>query len=391
MTEGVTIYLLLWLLYLSECFIWASKRSLAFVSRWNKQWHLRVPSSFVATFKGGAVLLNPLWPGTRVVLGSLSPISVSPDGICAFNAQSFFDAGRPLHTPHHFAFEDIKSCSRQDRCVLINTVPFVECVDVAESQQIADLINQAVRISGAQRQQLIGKFLACRFDQREALRRFAAMSNRLRSLEVLCWVFFPWLFIVVPLLAFRYGLEQVIIPTAILMIGFAVAIAWLVWYQHKALWPSLSNERWSSVAKIIFCPPGAIRAVGDLTANFPMAWDPLVVSALLPRDERERFALAYLRDLYFPIKDGLEGPAKEVVDWHRAELLKQATAYVKTQTDLSLDAISIPPVFETGCQSYCPRCQSQFTTELGNCTGCDGVHLLGPSPAVSLGSAKAPL
>jgi hypothetical protein len=391
MTEGVTIYLLLWLLYLSECFIWASKRSLAFVSGWNKQWHLRVPSSFIATIKRGAVLLNPLWPGTRVVLGSLTPISISPEGICAFNAQSFFDAGRPLQTPHYLAFEDIKSCAIQERSVLINAAPFVECANIAESQQIAELINQAVRTSGSQRQQLIGKFLVRRFDQREALSSFAAMSDGLHSLEILCLVFFPLLFILAPLMAFHYGLEAVIIPTAIGMIGFAVSIAWLVWYRHKALWPSLSNERWSSVLKIIFSPPGAIRAVGDLTANFSMACDPLVVSALLPRDDRERFALAYLRDLHFPIKDGLEGPVKEVVDWYRAELLKQAMTYVKTQTDLRFDSISIPPVFETDCQSYCPRCQSQFTTEVGDCPGCDGVHLLRVNPAISLQSAKAPL
>jgi len=391
MTEGVTIYLLLWLLYLSECFIWIRKRSLAFVSGWNKQWHLRVPSSFIATSKSGAVLLNPLWPGTRVVLGSLSPISISPDGICAFNAQSFFDAGRPLQTPHHFPFEDIKSCTRHDRCVVINTAPFIECVDIDEAQQTVDLINQAAQIPGPQRQQLIGKFLARRFDPRETPDSFAAMSKRLRSLEALCSIFFPLLFLVAPLTAFRYGLEEVIIPTALLMIGFAVAIAWLVWYQHKALWPSLSNERWSSVAKIIFCPPGAIRAVGDLTTHFPTACDPLVVSAVLSPDERERFVSAYLRDLHFPIKDGLEGAAKEVVDWYRAELLKQATTYVKTQTGLRLDFISAPPVFETGCQSYCPRCQSQFTNEAGDCSGCDGVHLLGPGPGISLESAKASL
>jgi hypothetical protein len=217
------------------------------------------------------------------------------------------------------------------------------------------------------------------------------MLNELRSLEILCSVFFPLLFILAPLMAFHYGLEAVIIPTAILMIGFAVAIASLVWYRHKALWPSLPNERWSSVLKIIFCPPGAIRAFTDLTANFPMTCDPLVVSALLPRDDRERFALAYLRDLHFPIKDGLEGPVKEVVDWYRTELLKQAMTYVKTQTDLRLDSMTAPPVLETGCQSYCPRCQSQFTTEAGDCPGCDGVHLLRANPAISLQSAKAPL
>jgi hypothetical protein len=391
MTEGITIYLLLWLLYLSECLIWVGKRSIAFVSPWGKQWHVRVPSSFIATFKRGAALLNPLFPGTRVVVGSLSPISISPDGICAFNAQSFFDAGRPAQTSDHFAFEDVKSCANQDRWVLINTAPFIECANNVESRQIADLIQHAVRIPKSQRQQLIGKFLADRFDQRDALESFAALSKRLRSLEILCAAFFPLLFIVAPLMAFHYGLEEVIIPAAIMMIAFAGAIAWLVWNQHKSLWPSLSNERWSSVAKIIFCPPGAIRAVGDFTAHFPMIYDPLVVSALLPRGERERFAGAYLRDLHFPIRDGLAGAAKEVVEWFRAELLHQATTYAKTQTDLRLDSVSAPPVFETGCRSYCPRCHSQFTTEVGECSGCDGVSLLQLRPAVSLEPAQATL
>jgi hypothetical protein len=390
MTEGVSIYLLLWLLYLSECFIWVSKRSLAFVSPWNKQWRLRLPSSFIAGFKNGAVPLNPWFPGTRVVVGSLSPISISPDGICAFNAQSFFDAGRPVQTPHHFAFDDIKSCTSQDRAVLINSAPFVECDNVAEARQIAHLIRQAERIPRSQRQRLIGKFLADRFDPREALESFAAMSKRLRPLEILCTAFFPLLFILAPLMAFRYGLEELIIPAAIMMIAFAGAIAWLVWNQHQSP-RSLSNERWSSVAKIILCPPGAIRAVGDLTAHFPMACDPLVLSALLPCDARVRFAAAYLRDLHFPIKDGLEGPAKAVVDWYRAELLQQATKYAKTQTDLTLESNSAPPVFETGCRSYCPRCRSQFTMEAGECSGCDGVSLVQLRPAVSLEPAQATL
>jgi hypothetical protein len=391
MTEGLTIYLLLWLLYFSECFIWVSKRSLALVSPWNGQWRLRLPSSFIAGFKNGAVPLNPWFPGTRAVVGSLSPISISPYGICAFNAQSFFDAGRPVQTPHHFAFDEIASCASQDRSVLINTAPFVECASVAEARQIAGEINQTAQAPELQRQQLIGKFLAARFDQREALDRFAAMSERLRPLEILCSVFFPLLFIGAPLAAFYYGLEEVIIPTAIVMLGFAGAIASIVWSQHKALWPALSHERWASVAKIIFCPPGAIRAVGDLTANFPIACDPLVLSALLPRDEREKFAGAYLRDLQFPIKHGLEGAAQAVVEWYRVELLKQAAAYAKTQTDLRLVALAAAPAFETGCRSYCPRCRSQFTTEAGECPGCDGVSLLQLRAAVLLEPAQATL
>src|SRR5262249_15192088 len=159
-------------------------------------------------------------------------ISISPKGICAFNAQSFFDAGRPLQNPHYVAFEEIKSCAIQDRSVLINTAPSIEGANVPEAQQIADLVNQAMGIRSSERQQLIGKFLVRRFDSPEALDLFAAMSNGLRSLEILCSVFFPVLFILAPLMAFRYGVEEIIIPTATVMIGFAVTIACIVWRRH---------------------------------------------------------------------------------------------------------------------------------------------------------------
>ena len=379
MSEGVTIYLLLWLLYLSECFIWVSKRSVAFVSPWKKQWRVRVPSSFLATSTGGAVLLNPLFPATRVVVGSILPVSISPDGICAFNAQSSFDTGRPWQTPHHFVFEDIKCCSREDRLILVNKAPFVECANLAESQQIEALINQATRTPASQRQRLIRQFLAARFAHRDALGALAKALPRLRSLEILCSLVFPLLFILAPMMALHYGLEEIIIPTASLMIGFAVVIAWLFWYQHKTLWPSFSGERFSTLAKIIFCPPGALRAVGHLTANLLSACDIIVIASLLPHDERKRFISAYLRDLHFPLKDGLEGPAKEVADWYRAEVLNEVTEYMKTQSDVRPESILAPPVLETGCYSYCPRCQSQFTMRKGECSDCDGVRLLSSS------------
>ena len=383
MTEGVTIYVLLWLLYLSECFIWLNKRGVAFVTRWNKKWQLGTPSSFIATYKGGAVLLNPLHPGTRVAVSSLSPVSISPDGICAFNAQSLFDVGRPAQTPHYFSFEEIKNCVSHDRGVLINRTPFMECTNITEAQQTANLINQMLRVPSARRQQIVDKFLAQRFEQCQALNTFATMSNGLRTLEILCSLFFPLLFIGSPIMAVRYGLAPIIIPTAFLMLAFAVTVACAAWRHHKAHAPARSIERWSSILKIVFCPPGAIRTVGDLTANFPMTCDPLVLSVLLSNEERQRFVLAYLRDLHFPIKDALEGPAKKAVDWYRAKLLKHATEYIKTQNGLRLDAMMAPPVFETGCQSYCPRCRSQFTMNASDCSVCDGVRLLRPNAALS--------
>lgn len=376
MNEGATLYLLLWLLYLSECFIWVRKQSVAFVSPWHKQWSVVAASSFLANSRGGALLLNPFFPATRVLVCSLSPVSISPGGICAFNGQSFLDRARPVQNPHYFAFDEIQSCTRNDRRIMVNKVAFADCADLAESQRLEVLINKAVHTAAAQRQLIVRQFIVQRFAKAEALDVLGKALAQLRSLEILCSIFFPLLFILVPVLALRYSLEEVIIPAAILMIGFAVAIASLFYYHHKSLWPASSAERFSIVAKIILCPPGAIRAVGHFTANIVSAYDPVVIASLLPPDEMKRFISAYVRDLQFSLKDELDAPAKEIAQWYRAEISSQVMDYVKTRTKLRPEMILAPPILETGCNSYCPRCHSQFTTSDGECSDCDGVRLI---------------
>ena len=54
MSEGYALFLLLCLLYLSECFVFIRKRSIAFVSPWCGRWKLAVPSVFLSGSRGSA-------------------------------------------------------------------------------------------------------------------------------------------------------------------------------------------------------------------------------------------------------------------------------------------------------------------------------------------------
>ena len=376
MSEGASLYLLLWLLYLSECFIWIRKQGVAFVSPWSTGWRADVGSSFLANSRGGALLLNPLFPSNRVLVCCLSPVSISPDGICAFNAQSFYGGVGSGQTTLYFAFDDIKTCSREDRRILVNNVIFVDCSDLTESQRLEKLINQALLAPATQRQHIVQQFIAQRFAKTAAFDILENVWNRLRSLEVLCVMFFLLLFMIAPVMALRFGVELVLIPMGILMLVFAVGIASLFYHQHKLICPWSSSDRLSATVKMILCPPAAIRAVGNLTANIVSSYDPIVIASLLSPLDLKRFISTYLRDLYYPLKDGLDGPAKDIVQWYRAEILKQVTDYLTKEKDLRPELILASPVLENDCHTYCPRCYNQFTRSEGECAECDGVRLV---------------
>ena len=112
MSEAQTLLLILILLYLTECLIWVKRESVAFVSRFGGRWRLTVPPSWFGNAKGGILFLNPLPPVGRVFLSHLSPISISPSGICAYNLQTLpSEARSPGQTGHFLPFGKVTRCN----------------------------------------------------------------------------------------------------------------------------------------------------------------------------------------------------------------------------------------------------------------------------------------
>jgi hypothetical protein len=385
MSEGYALILLLGALYFSECFLLVRRRSVAFVRPWGRGWKVAVPSSFLGSARGGLVLLNPLFPLGRVLVCHLSPVSISPDGVCAFNVQSVWKMGRPEQSSRTFTFDEITSCSADGKYLNINKERFAECGDAEQARRLSELINTAAGSSPAGREKLVRGYIAKRLDGDDASRRLKSEKTRSDMIRVCCFVFFLLLFLVVPALVSVYGLERLIIPTAVLMLASASCIAVLFFLAHRQLYPESREDRFSHLAKMILCPPGAIRAADALTTNLVANYDPVIVAALFRGGDTYDFVGSYVRDLQFPIKDELKDQLSiDIAQWYRAKLLdgalKQLEKMGRRPTPMTVAAA------DKGA-SYCPRCLGQFEIASGECVDCPGVRLIANSvtPAQAMG------
>ena len=384
MSEGYALFVLLYLLYLSECFIWIRKHTVAFITPWRCRWKVAVANSLLGNSRGGLLLLNPFLPRGRVFVCHLLPISLSPTGICLLNLQSFFNIGRPQQSAKCFMFDEIINCSTDGKYLNINNVRLVECASVEQSRALADLIRRGIGMSAIEREKLVRSFVAKRFTNDEASLRLDSEKYRLKHIRISCLIFFVCLYLLVPLLANFYGLEQLILPVALVMIAFAIHISVMFYLAHTALYPDLREDRFTHLAKMILCPPGAIRAVDVLTANLVSSYDPVVIASLLPSSDTERFILGYIRDLRFPISHELTDQVSiEIAQWYKNELLGRALEHLQRTGNRKFDHAFAQPPQDEGCVSYCPRCHCQFKVPSGDCSDCPGVSLIAYLPTAT--------
>jgi hypothetical protein len=373
MSEGYVLVVLLFLLYLSECFVLIRKNSIAFSSPWGRGWKVVFSDSLLGNSRASLILLNPLFPLGRVFVGHLSPISVSPDGVCAFNPQSFSKIGRAKQSTQFFRFDQITRCSTDGKYLNIDKARLLECSDSEQSRALADLINAAVDASHADREKLIRGYIAKRFAADKAALRLDREKFWLKQMRISCFIFFVLLYLVVPVLVSLYGVEPLFVPTALTMFMFALYIAVMFYFIHSALYPRSRQDRWLHLLKMVFCPPGAIRAADVLTANLLSAYDPVIIATLLRSSDTDEFVYSYVRDLKFPIRAELTVPfSREVTRWYRAQLLECVQEHLQKAGYHEAPR----PVVEEECASYCPRCLGQFRITSGQCMDCPGVSLI---------------
>src|SRR6476619_7262088 len=153
MSEGQTLLLILILLYLTECLIWVKRESVAFVSRMGGRWRLTVPPSWMGNANGGILFLNPLPPAGRVFLSHLSPISISPSGICAYNLQTLpSEARSPYQSGEFLPFSKIKDAGSDGAYLIINKEKFTKCTTAKQARALGELVGSLAKASASKRE-----------------------------------------------------------------------------------------------------------------------------------------------------------------------------------------------------------------------------------------------
>lgn len=364
--EGETLLFVLLLLYLSECGIWVKRESVAFVSGW-RRWRLATPSSWLGNARGGILLLNPLPPGGKVLLSHLSPISISPSGVCALNVQTLpSEARSPFQTGEFLPFGKIKEAGVDGSYLTINNERFAKCANGKQARSLASVITEMVKASSSKREVLARNWIAKQYSVKDATSRLKEARPLIKPIQSLGVILFLFLFVLTPVLGSFFGLMTLIIPVAIVMVALAVEIAIVFRRAHRKLFPAESAERLESLVKMILCPPVAIRAADILTKNLLAEFSPIILAEVLTGSGEPQFVRSVILDLKHPLGHELsDASAVETITWAANEQVELCEPYVLS-----------PMQREENSISYCPRCECQFVVAVVECPDCPGVRVV---------------
>lgn len=377
MTDGQTLFVILSLLYLSDCLVWIGRRTVLFYSPWCRQWRASFAGEHFGNTDGSIALLNPLPPLGNNFFGHWTPISISPAGVCAFTLQAFQGMGRPFQTGMVLMYEEISELRADGNHLLLNGSRFVKCFTVEQAITLSELIKRISSEPTEKREKLIRESLISQLAKEEAIKHHDHVSDFAAKMRWTCSAFFIFLYVITPIIVSIYGLVRFVIPVTIVMLFSALFISVTYFIAHKAIYPSLSYDRLSNLVKMILCPPLAIRAVDFLTLNAMSRFHPVLLANLLLGSESLAFTRAVMSDMKHPIRHNLTDPrALSIVSWHAACELDACTKFLEAQNPTTLDKCFAPPSWDGVSSTYCPHCSCQFAVLSGECPDCSGVELL---------------
>jgi hypothetical protein len=373
MSDGQVLLTVLTLLYLLECFSWTNTHTVAFCAVFGKSWCMWTANPLFGNSNGSFIFVNPLYVVERVLLCSLSPLSISPAGICAYNIQSLLNKARPMQSGLALSFENIDKVSRDGTYLEINNERFVRCRTTEQVRELIGVIENAMNSHPSEREDIVQSFIKRQFDPEQAALSLLRLPA-LKSVEALSVLLFGLMFLAIPSLMYIYGVPSLMIPSAVALITFTLIVSFLFFRNHARLYPEDKEQRITDTVTMVLCPPAAIKSVRLLSANLLSTFSPIVIADLLRVRDRDHFTESYLRDLKHPLEHDLsDSIAVEIASWHLTQQLYSATEYLRNHNFTKL--VDQVPSRDDGSLAYCPRCLSTFAVKVGECPACPGVEL----------------
>lgn len=378
MSNELALFLVLSLIYVTDCLLWVGKYSVAFVTWGGRQWRDVEAGRVIPTSEGGILLLNPLPPLGEAVCCHLTPVSVSPAGVCSLNCQVLTHSQHPLRNVVSVPFEQVTSLSVDGRHILMNEKRFCQCKDTRQAESLSGLIASLLNAIVGERAAIIQRFWDKQFDYKAAKARFERAVQNMAHLKVLCNILFVHLFVLAPILVLYLGMTGMLIPLAVVMFVIAICISVQFYTLHKSTYLDASEDRIENAIKMVLFPPASLRACDIITGDLLHNYNPVVVGHILlsPKEYKE-FSTRTLRNLTYPLfEDSSDKYANEISGWQNRTLSKKISDYLREVANLKEDPLLPPLPNDPGVRSYCPRCLSQFMREEGDCPDCPGVRLL---------------
>ncbi len=379
MRELFDLLLLLAAIYGLECLSWVPIGALALTKWWGRNWRVRQPPLWSGNVHGGFLLANPLPPLGTIIYGRQLPLSLSPQGVCAWNPACLNGSRRPPQPASWVPFADMHEVVAMGKKVLINRRPFFGVSSEAYAAFLAETIRQLHQVPPERRADKIRAVFAGQLDARRIKARWDEASERVRILRGLANALLFSAFLAVPVLAWQFGLRRLLWALVGGVLVQTVTLTILYHRAHKALMPAANEERFTWALTMLLAAPTAMRAHDLLVVRAFEQFHPLALAQVLAAPhEFESLSQGILLDLHYPMEPLCPSgstEARAAVAWSHAAWREAVEDFLRT-SGLALERFLAPPArSEPGHLSYCPRCRTQFVVAEGTCSDCGGLPL----------------
>ena len=374
-----SLLLVLIALYLAECLVWLRRGAVGFFNVWGlrrTRWGLRQPGSTLANQHGAVTFANPLPPFGTIFFGQQPPLSLSADVAFAHTAACLNPTWRPTQTARLVRFDEIKSIMRDGRKVFVNEQLFLKAMSPFVARRVVTGLRELREAPAKRREEIIRRALAASFDEAAARARVEEFHQQSETLRALANSLFVFLYVLAPLLVWRFGFLNVVWWLVAGLLAHTVTIAFLFRRAHDRLYPGGHEERFTPFLTMLLAPPSAIRATDALGKHLLEDFHALAVAKVLLRPEDFRaFAHRVILDLrhpIFPVCPSADPTAMKTEESFRTLLRGEAEKFV-SRSGLNLEELLRPPArSEAVHTAYCPRCEAQFTSAKSICADCGG-------------------
>ncbi len=378
MSDADLFALILAVLYLSECFHFASLNSIGLLCFVGRRARLFFPNPLVGRGRRGFLVAWPLPPLGDLFLPRPWPIAASPDAIVSYTALCLHPDGRATQDAVVQAIDEIRSIETEDKTVFLNGKPFFHADSPPSASVVSRFISQLRQTPHDARASLIDNHLGSMFDADAIRTRLEIYRGTTRPLRLATNALFVHLLVVTPISLLSSQFNRFWMPLMLAFVGLLALTLTEFWRAHKTLYPDESAERKQSVVFMSLLWLAAPRALDLLSRRLLIAHHPLAAAKILcaPEDFRA-LALRVWRDAQCPLLPIHPARASElaiVEIWSRERFVRALEKFLFSSGFAREELDAAPAIIDTNL-SYCPRCHCQYYLKEGVCRDCGGIPL----------------
>lgn len=389
MSDLQLLFLVLGLLYGWECACWLRRGAMAFrawVAQKKQAWQIVLPGTLLGNPKGGFVFAHPLPPLGALFVANQFPLSLSPDAFLAYVSTSIDPSGRGGQSGRILRYDQASLVEAKGKKLFVNSGCVLKTCSPMQAANLATKLEELRKLSQQKRKAVIEKLMAASFDTKAIENRWREFLERTRTLRWLVNILFVHVFIAAPALLWFVGLG---LSWPGLLAGLFV-LTTLIAIQFRRLhlhfYREAADERFAQALLVFLWPTTAMRAHDLLSRSLFEEFHPLALANVFC-EEREfrKFAGAILRDIRHPRQP--VGPSDDelfsATERYWRELTRVTGEEFLKRAGVDPEAMLAPPKrADETCQSFCPRCEAQFTTTDGACSDCGGLSLVSFNTAI---------